>query len=95
MTRYEKLEAFKAWLRATSKIYTDANLSAWLDEIETHYASTGSCFYELPSRETYSGNSECYRFSVKDVYYFDGDQLTQEQVDNGADYDDFARVFVF
>ncbi len=95
MNRYENLENLINWLSAHSKIFSRDNLNAWLDDLENQYASSGSATYELPSRETFSGHPECYRFKVVDKFFCDGRELTEDEVDNGEDWDDVKRIYVF
>lgn len=95
MTHYENLDNLINWLTAHSKIFDRNNLNAWLQELEKQYASSGSPCYEIPASETFSGYPECYDYKVFDKFYCDGHELTEDEVDDGADWDEAERTYVF
>lgn len=89
MIRFENKEKFREWLEQNLK--ADCfDFDVFLDDLDYKYSETASLDYELKSYETKTGQAACYSFEVKDLFYLDG-----EVVEEGEDYDDFERIFIF
>jgi hypothetical protein len=76
MTNYKNIERFEAWLKDVCKKY-DGNIDVYLEEVDSTYCANGCADYEISGYFTKSGNPECYRYEVEDVWSEDFDELLE------------------
>ena len=94
MVKFTNLEKFEAWVKAVMKSeYYD--LDAILDELENGYGCSAFPEYEMGSSFTKSGKPELYYYEVKDTFYLDGVEISQDEVDDGAEPDEYDREYIF
>ena len=75
---YKNVENFKNWIMNTIKEENKAyaNIDAYLEDLEQHYAMSGQASYELSSYETESGHPETYDYTVEHVELGDDETET-------------------
>lgn len=94
MTKFTNLEKFEAWVKAVMKSeYYD--LDAVLEELEESYGCNASAHYEMGSSFTKSRKPEVYYFDVIDTFYLDGVEITQDDINDGVEPDEYDREYIF
>lgn len=97
--KFTNVEKFNTWLIEVLKSeYFD--LDAFLDEVERDIMSNGKegdlITYEVGGSFTKSGKPELYYWiERKDTFFRDGKVVSQEDIDDGADYDDCTTEIIF
>ena len=89
MTKFTNVEKFEAWVKRVMKNEC-YDFDAILSELEDNYGCNAYPEYEMESSCTKSGHPECYSYNVVDTFYLNG-----VEVDDGEDFDNFDREFIF
>lgn len=75
---FKNTENFKNWIMNTIKEENKAyaNIDAYLEDLEKHYAASGCSTYEMSPYETKSGHPETYDYTVDHVELGDDEYET-------------------
>lgn len=97
--KFTNVEKFNTWLIEVLKSeYFD--LDAFLEEVEQKIMINGETgdliTYEVGGSFTKSGKPELYHWiERKDTFFRDGEVMSQEDVDDGVEFDDMITEVIF
>lgn len=100
-TEFRNVEKFREWLLEYAELRgndIDDVLDAYLDEMESKFATNASPHYELGAWETRLKCAICYDYDVEFVYYLDGqvvDASTITDFDAWEEFDEIKTIITF